>query len=362
MFVLCIAAPITTYSEVYVSDKFGSIPPPISINVKAGQILPLPLRVAKLNAEIRISVNSTQSSFDDVKLLVCNTAAKDKYLSGLTASCQNRSFSSQTNFILNVKGGEEYWLVFDNKGSLFTSKQITMQTYVLVDIAEEKRKEISKGLEKGLDNIFRYIESDEFDLNIVPCGVSNAFSTRDGGHVTMCSELLSDVTQKNIPHAFTGVFMHELGHTFLNLWGSPNFANEKTADEFAVALMFISENFPSPEGTTDDEVSPEEVVRDLIKYFESISNLSRETQAAMLGDQHALSIQRVNNFKSILVTPKSFIKRWNSEIYPHLTVVALQSIVEMPHVGADIELAKDLLAQKKACGSVVLSKCRISSE
>jgi len=349
-------------SEVYVSDKFGSLNPPESLTIKARATIPLQLRISDYSAEITIGVNSTHPTFKDVKLLVCDRDNKDRHMASLTDNCQNRSFSDRTQFTLSVESGQEYWLVFDNKGSLFTSRQVTISTYVLVDIGEEKRTEISTALEKTLDALFTYIESDEFDLNIIPCGTPNAFSTRDGGHVTMCSELITDTTQKKIPHAFGGILMHELGHTFLNLWGSPHYANETTADEFAAALLFIGHSFPPLEQTDEDDVTPEQVIRDLIKYFESISNLPREIQAAMLGDQHALSIQRINNFKSILTTPKSFVERWNSEIYPHLTVAALEGIVKDPHVGADLILAKRLLTQKKACGSVALATCKITME
>lgn len=349
-----------SYSDIYLSDKLGAFLKPVFLTISAGRITPLKLPVLNSDTEVRVTLNSSLSTFDDVRVLVCKGDEKDKYLYNRDARCLDRSFNSTTRFSVTPKAGEQYWLVFDNLKSLFTSKAVAVEYYLLIDFEGEERQTLERSMKNILDSIFSYFEVEEFDLNIVSCETVNAFSVIADGDITMCSELIFDTLQKKIPLAFDAILMHELGHSLLNLWGSPYHTNETTADDFAAAVLFISANFPSINNLSYETVKPEEVIRSLIKYFESISNVSAEAQAAIMGDQHALSVQRINNLKSILVTPKPFVERWTTEIYPNLTILALESIIDNPHLGANLELANQLIQKKKACGPVALDKCTIT--
>lgn len=332
---------------VYVSDKLGINLPTQTTTVAAGnkQALAIWSGVDAVS-ELTIKVDARKSTFTDVRIVICNDGQGKIYMAGGTASCH----------IFNIDGYKEIktsgfatggtWLIIDNGGSLFTSKTVSISTYALFDFPEEQKNEMASGLETGFKDFYRDVVVDEFDLNIVPCQVSNAFSTKDGGHITMCSELIFDTIAKGMPLAVGGILAHEMGHTLPNLWGSPHFANEKAADEFAAAFLFISESFPATEVEGKENPSAEDVIRDLIKYFQSISNLSNEAQAALVGDQHPLSIQRVNNLQDILTSPRLFIERWTGEIYPNLTNSGLESIIADPHVGADVELAKQILSER----------------
>lgn len=325
------------------------------LNASAGQMAETTFRPFPEGARVRVQLDARNSSYKDFKILTCPLSEATKYMSKLSAQCRTFYFDSVGDLTLDAPPNTPMTLILDNTNSLLTSKRVTVSSHLLINAPEELQTSMKTGLGQMLKYMRHYISSKYFNINIAPCGSPNAFSVKDGGDITLCTELIFDSSEKGLKHAVLGIFAHELGHTYPNLWGSPHYANEKAADEFAVALLFITENFPPPEGMgvpEDDEATPEEIVNDLIGYFESISNISQEAQAAMLGDQHPLTAQRINSLRQILSSPQYFVERWVAEIYPHLTVPALKNVIESPHIGADVELAKKLLAEKNNGGVI----------
>ncbi len=360
---VCLLVTFSSQAEVYVSEKLGFKLPSALYQIAAGTMHPIELNGGDTGIEYQIVMNSSGSTFDDVRLAVCKNSQHLNYISGVTRACSNKDFTGAIQFTHKVKAGEKSILIIDNSSALITSKKVLVDIYANLSLSSNQKQEIEVSLRTALDGIHEFFEVDKFDLSLLPCGQSNAFSSTDDGDITMCSELLFDTETKGLKNAFTGIFSHELGHTLLNLWGDPHYDNELAADNFAAALLLIGENFEYESlDESQEDASAEEVIRDMIKYFESIENTSLEAQAALLGSQHPLSIQRINNFKKILLFPKKTAEKWTSEIYPHLTVVALKSIIQQPHVGADVEFAKILLERKKACGSVSLEKCIINPQ
>ena len=361
--IVCILIPVLAQAEVYVSEKLSFKLPSALYQIAAGTMHPIELSGGDTGIEYQIVMNSSGSTFADIRLAVCNNSQHLNYISGVTRACSNKDFTGTIQFSHKVKAGEKDILIIDNSSALITSKKVLVDIYANISLSTNQKQDIEVGLRKTLAGIHEFFDVDEFDLSLLPCGQSNAFSSTDDGDITMCSELLFDTEKKGLKNAFTGIFAHELGHTLLNLWGDPHYDNELAADNFAAAVLLISENFEYQDlDESEEDVSAEEVIGDMIKYFESIGNTSREAQAALLGGQHPLSIQRVNNFKKILLFPKKTAEKWTSEIYPHLTIVALESIIQQPHIGANFELAKTLLESKKACGSVPLDKCIINPQ
>lgn len=363
VFYACFVFVPNTFGQVYISDKFGYISPNGFIDVPAGIIkgLPLPSH-PEGNSEITIRIHSNDSLFKDLHMLLCDEEQKELVFANRGNTCKMIKVNDVGEVSVSAEKSEQLWLLIDNRESWFTSKTISFDLYTITDIDPAMHRELTTSFEQGLEEIRHYFHVPAFDINLLPCGMSNAFSTRDGGHITICTELIFDSIQKSIPYASTGILAHEMGHTFPNLWGSPHFDNELAADNFAAAILFITANFPPLYNEEVETPEPEEIIRQLKRYFESISNLSIETQAAALGGQHPLSIQRINNLNSILIEPKQFVLRWTSEIYPHLTIAGLESILKSPHIGADLELAASLLQKRRACGSVELAKCLIISE
>lgn len=342
--------PLSAFADVYVSSQVGAVGPSVELNASAGQMAETTFGPFPEGARVRVQLDARNSSYKDFKILTCPRSEATKYMSKLSARCRSYNFDNVGEIMFEAAPDTQMTLILDNTNALLTSKTITVSSYFLINAPEEVQTSMKTGLAQTLDYMRHYISSKPFNISIAPCGSPNAFSVTDGGDITLCTELIFDSGEKGLKHAVLGIFAHELGHTYPNLWGSPHYANEKAADEFAVALLFITENFPPLEGMEipkDEEGTPEEVVNDLIGYFESISNIGQEAQAAMLGDQHPLTAQRINSLRQILSSPQYFIERWVAEIYPHLTVPALKSVIANPHIGADVELAKKLLSEKE---------------
>ena len=75
-----------------------------------------------------------------------------------------------------------------------------------------------------------------FTVALRGCGNSNAYS--QGPRIVICTELIGDLTKRNLLDALLPIIFHEVGHTLLNLWGLPGYDNEDVADEFAVVRAF----------------------------------------------------------------------------------------------------------------------------
>lgn len=359
LFILIFLLPLSAFADVYVSPQVGVMGPSVVLDASAGTMAETTFGPFPEGARVRIQLDARNSSYKDFKILTCPTSEATKYISKLSARCRTFNFDSVGELTIEAPPNTPMTLILDNTNALITSKTLKVTSHLLINTPEEIQTTMKIGLGQTLEYMRHYISSEPFNISIAPCGLPNAFSVTDGGDITLCTELIFDSSEKGLNHAVLGIFAHELGHTYPNLWGSPHFANEKAADEFAVALLFITENFPPLEDmeiAEGEEATPEKVVNDLIGYFESISNIGQEAQAAVLGSQHPLTAQRINSLQKILSSPQYFVQRWVAEIYPHLTVPALKSIIDSPHIGADVELAKSLLIKKEKGGVVTENK------
>lgn len=344
-------------AEVHVSDKFGFKFPTSSYEVAPRSMQPIELTGGDAGIQYQITMNANESTFDDVNLSFCDTSNLNNVVNGITSGCVHKNFIGATSFTYSVKTGDTVIIFINNSAGRFTSKKVLVDIYATVFVLPSQKQEIKNSLQSSLDDIQKFFEVDMFDLSLSSCGQSNAYSGA-GGDITMCTELLFDTQTKNIKNAFAGIFAHELGHSLPMLWKDPHFDNELAADNFAAAILFIGESFEYQSSNQNEETpSAVEIIVDTIKYFETIGNTSIEAQAALLGGQHPLSVQRINNFKKIIYSPREFTEKWTNKLYPHLTVIALENIIRKPHIGADIKLAKTLLVRKKACGSISLREC-----
>ena len=352
-----------THAEVYVADKLGHISPAQNVHIPAGVVKAFPISTKEFpDAEHVIDFTPLKAMFFDTLVMVCNDLQKQIIISGGRGACKSYSIKDRANIKIKTVAGTQYWLIFDNRSSLISTKSFSYTIHSSVKVVKESRKKMRESLNAGMQEFFDTIETPEFDLRILSCGQKNAFSDIDDGDITLCSELLFYTEYNDLKGAFAGIFAHELGHTLMNLWGDPNFKNERSADEFAIALTFILENVPTSSSSTQPDLTAEDVLRDTISFFENIANTSLETQAAMVGGQHPLSVQRINNFKQIMKAPDEFVKQWTGTIYPRLKVRALESIIDDPHTGADVDLAKKLLLKRKACGTIPLNECQFKAQ
>lgn len=227
------------------------------------------------------------------------------------------------------------FLILDNRYAAIIAKKIniSIEARFLLDLTEQQKiKDSFTQLYANLKDILIF---PDFNIRVEPCGQVNAFSESFGtGDIHYCTEMISNLARSNNQGAFTAIFLHEVGHSLLGLWGIPGNNNEDIADEFSTYMLMSSG--PSGYALLD-------------RSLELWQNRDSRSEAEIMiqnGDRHSLSIQRVRNIKENMQMGVAFIKRWNKLIYQHTTDKALNKVINNPSFGDDIELAKTILEQR----------------
>lgn len=130
------------------------------------------------------------------------------------------------------------------------------------------------------------------------------------------------------------VFLHEVGHSLLSLWGMPGNNNEDIADEFSTYVLMSG----GPNGYQYLDAS--------LQFWQNRNSANEALNILQNGDRHSLSIQRMRNIKENMISGEAFIKRWNNLLYEHYTDNALNEVIKKPVPGADVELATKILIQR----------------
>lgn len=284
---------------------------------------------------IDISVEVTNSLFPDITVLVCDEPNMRLFAQRAQHQCQGITKGRKHfSFSVQPRKSSNYFLVVDNLYSSMTRKKLHIRSHINHTISKEIHTETVSMLESLAKGIQQDFIVDEFDISIHSCGKENAFSAYDGGHITLCSELMISALINNQPEIFTAITLHELGHTLLNLWELPNWNNELTADEFA-AFMFLM-------------MGKEEAIPKWAQWFKDNANIVAEFFAIKNGEAHPSSAQRVNALAFIVANKEDTARRWNNIIYPRFTNERLESIVEgrSTFSFADVELAKATLEKR----------------
>ena len=139
---------------------------------------------------------------------------------------------------LPISAPGPYYLVIDNRFANVIDKKVVYQLVFVKHLSNEEIQAQKTDFEKTYTGLKQTFDFKDFNIRIGPCGQVNAFSTTETGDVTICSEIISEMSGR--PGALIAVILHELGHTLLNLWGLPNFANEDDADQFATIMLLRS--------------------------------------------------------------------------------------------------------------------------
>lgn len=227
-----------------------------------------------------------------------------------------------------------YYLLLDNRHAVLAGRQVAFRIEYMDKVDPAAQQQTKEQLEKVYASLKEEFAFPDFDIHVTPCGQPNAFSAPD---ITLCTELIAQLVAKDRTNALVGIFMHELGHTLLNIWGMPGYDNEDIADEFAAAVL-LSDDKSDVGG---------QVLSDMITWFSEHDSKAQAVAILAEGDRHAPSIQRVRNLERIMEAPASVIARWNRMLYQHMTPKALERIASKPGAHDDPQLARQILAVMK---------------
>ena len=275
----------------------------------------------------------TANTSGDLRVMLCDAHNLRRLQSGQGHRCFQKKRKGRFTVTGQLGRSSAMYAVVKNE-NVVVSKSAWWRAQVVFPAPKDFTRETRTSLEKMMAKLHEGLRFPEFDLMVKPCGQVNAFSTVRTGDITLCTELIFDAVQDQNKAAFMMILFHELGHTLLNLWGEPNYGNERTADEFATVFALIARR--------------PELVRDWIRWFQENKDLANEIRAARGGDLHMLTPQRVEAIQRVLDRPTRTIQRWTRTIYPHMTNAGLRDVLQNGHPGDNPELARDILQERGA--------------
>jgi len=135
------------------------------------------------------------------------------YFEGTSGAVRNTG-----NYIFRVPQNSIYYVILDNSGAWLLPRNVHLYIY---DVLPSKSPEVLASENRMSENFSKLGEMfvfPSFQLEVKHCGTANAFSNPN---ITICTEMIQELTDKHLDHAVSFVFFHELGHTLLRGWGYP---------------------------------------------------------------------------------------------------------------------------------------------
>lgn len=338
----CTVVSLTSSAEVFVSPKMSTDAITQDYVLPPGKYLVINLPgKGEIDDSYKISVNALNAVYKDVTAFLVDESNLALFKQGQ----MYRGVGLQKGIAPFVIEGSTqtsgaHYLILDNSYAAFISKklQVSIQAqFTLSDIEQKKIKDIFSNSYLSLKSQYLF---PDFNIHVEPCGQVNAFSESFGsGDIHYCMEMISHVMQTNNQGAFFAIFLHEVGHTLLGLWGIPGNNNEDIADEFSTYSLMSS----GPSGYALLDRS--------LEFWQGRDSNAEAMNMLKSGDRHSLSIQRMRNIKENMQRGVDFIKRWNQLLYLHETPEALNKIINNPQYGDDVVLARNILSQRGAIAS-----------
>ena len=322
------------HGEVIVAPQIVQKSNRQSVAVPPQRFLVLELGHMDVGEGIAVQVDVSNAMYKDLSVYVVDAT-------NMSLIRQNQPFryvqgevKKLAPFVVQTKIAQfgPHYLVFDNRFAAVVEKKVAYQVATLKTLRPQQVEAIRAPLVKmyaGLKQVFNF---KDFNIYVRSCGQANAFSTIATGDVTLCTELYEQMLDK--PGAFAGVTLHELGHTLLNLWGSPHYGDEDVADQFATIMLLKS---------------GEDGKRALSEWIQWFAGHDSRAQARVMlvhGDTHSLSVQRIRNIQENTRNSSDLMRRWNNVLYPQMTDGALRAIVANPAAFDDAETARRELARR----------------
>jgi hypothetical protein len=325
-------------AQIEVSRTFQTQPLNQAVDVQAGSYWIWPLPGSASGDSYKVEVNSENKLWRDISAFIVDGQNLELFKAGgqfrgVGVTRGNTPFS----FAATRPTTEQLYLVIDNRYSLLTTKKARVAVTMTTHLTDEQAEKLENVLNMMYTGVRKLLILPEFNVRVVPCNMVNAYSDRDTGNITLCSEIVS--TCANNPPALIWIFLHELGHTALGLWGMPGSDNEDMADEFATDIAIRDKN-------------GSQFVQAAMKFFQNANTSAEVQNMIQRGDRHSLSIQRIRNVTSWLLDPVRLTTKWNNLLYPHMTDDELRTIAVKPGPYENALLAREEL-DKRSSNTVV---------
>jgi len=299
--------------------------------VEAQRIKLIPLGPFRSGDKLAIQVGARNAVFNDITACILTEDEARNYQP--RGGCRGR-VKTMTPFVLQwqIEADSKHFLILDNSYANFIKKTVAVDVRYQRGLTPDEMSRLAKPFESIRASIEQTFENADFNINVRPCGQSNAFSDHRTADITICSEIVSDL-QKN-PGALVATILHEYGHSLLNRWGEPGSSEEDMADQFATVSLLRAGD------------QGRELLVQWIQFWTQQDSRAEAQSQLQRGDTHSLSIQRARNIQRAITFPDEITRRWNKMLYRHMTRQALQQTISQPRKSDDLDLAQEALRIK----------------
>jgi putative metallopeptidase DUF4344 len=222
-----------------------------------------------------------------------------------------------------------YYVVLDNGKAWLLPRSVAFH----LDAILPKSTAASDQLRTGLDTMYAQLKRvfifTDFQTTVRHCGTANAFSNPN---ITLCVELIEELSAKNMGNAVVFVYLHELGHTLMREWGLPLWDNEDAADEFATAFLLMGKQ--------------QQFAMQAAQWWGSQGATTQDAVAKIwMDDRHSLSPQRARNIMHWVNNTNDLVPRWEHVLIPNMQTTALEEMLRDPAV-SDKDFVKSELSRR----------------
>lgn len=318
-----IVVPVTSTEEI---TNHYEIPP------QSYQIIPLP-GAGNPNDTYSITIQADNAVYKDITAYLVDAPNANLF----SQRSQYRGVGYQKAIApFTIQGSTQtpgpHYLILDNTYAAFITKKLNVSIKAAFPMGQEQVQGLKTSLTAMYEALKKGFVFKDFNIHVEPCGQVNAFSeSSTSGDIHICTELLDNVSRSKNQGAFTFIFLHELGHTLLGLWGLPGNNNEDVADEFATYMML------------QGNASSGALLVNSLDFWRNRDSMGEAINIVKNGDRHSPSIQRIRNIQENINNSVGFSKRWNRQIYPHMTPAMLNEIITKPTANSDVDLARAIL-------------------
>ncbi len=308
---LALATPVARAHVVVAATETASetlVDQPLSVDGGAYSYYTLSLRAgAQLNVGLRVAGgldNAIQTWLVDLNNFQLFKAGQ-AFNTWQGASPQ---ITQQGSYAFTAPATGVYYLVLDNRVNL-SGRNMTLRVERRTTVPNARTSALREAFEQRYEALQRAFIFPDFDIHVKSCGLSNAFSDPN---ITMCTELLDEVQREGVPAAELFVFYHEVGHSLLNLWRYPGHDNEDIVDEFATAILMMTDQ--------------QDVALQAAQWWASKDSQAEVGTQLLVDDRHSISVQRARNILNWLNREDEMLLRWMSFLVPNLTDAVLEDV------------------------------------
>ena len=300
------------------------------------------LRVQQLPKEARVAVEV--QSTGQVAVAFTRHDASARSLASLRPLFHGLA-DNRLAFSVTIPAAGDYLVILDNRAA---AEPRTITVMVRATRGEQEKalpqgpgeaerqfSEVERQLSEVERQLARLFIFKPFPIRVRRCGIPQAFSGPSG--IVLCQELgqkllttLGDKAKANDTLLFT--LFHELGHTLLQQWQYPFFANEEVADEFATALLVM--------------VGQQERVRAATEFLAANPSTAEALAKVFRDDRHPLSVQRARNILRWL-GDSQLVHKWQKIFVPHMQLAMLKQLERQPTAWTDSALVAQELATRR---------------